>query len=169
MEGPITDFEKGQLDAVLKMGCNRDTACKYAGVSADRLLAEMQRDPTFERSILHAESQPEVRHIGNVNKASQDEKNWRSSVWWLERREREQETAHDSSQWNYPAAVRDALDRLIEVVTTEIADPSRRQAVVAELLKLAGEGADEAADSACKETVAPALLLPAAETEEEDR
>lgn len=169
MEEPITDFEKGQLDTVLKMGCSRDTACKYAGVSADRLLAEMQRDPHFERSILHAESHPEVRHIGNVNKASQDEKNWRSSVWWLERREREQDAAHDRLQWNYPTAVRDALDRLIDVVTTEIADPIRRQAIVAELLKLAGEGADEAADSACKATAAPALLLPAAETEEEDQ
>ncbi|MBA3483866.1 MAG: hypothetical protein H0T51_18835 [Pirellulales bacterium] len=169
MDGPITDFEKGQLDSVLKMGCSRDTACKYAGVSADRLLAEMQRDPTFERSILHAESHPEVRHIGNVNKASQDERNWRSSVWWLERREREQESAHDWSQWNYPAAVRDALDKLIDVVMTEIVDPVRRQAIVAELLKIAGEGVSESGDSAHTETVAPSLTLPVVDAEEEDQ
>lgn len=169
MEEPITDFEKGQLDAILKMGCNRATACKYAGVSADRLLAAMQRDPSFERSILHAESQPEVRHIGNVNKASQDEKHWRSSAWWLERREREQESAQDSSQWNYPAAVRDALDKLIDVVMTEIVDPVRRQAIVAELLKIAGEGVSESGDSEHNETVAPSLTLPAVDAEEEDQ
>ena len=32
MEAPLTDFEKGQLDMVLRLGCNRITASKYPSV-----------------------------------------------------------------------------------------------------------------------------------------
>ena len=43
-------------------------------------------EDSFARALNHAEARAELRHMANIHKASQDDKNWRTSVWWLEQR-----------------------------------------------------------------------------------
>src|SRR5687767_4056742 len=78
--------EQAKLMQVLQLGCPRSTAAKYVGLSGEQLEALLRADEQLTREVLRAEAEAEVRHMGNVHKASKDEKNWRTSVWWLEQR-----------------------------------------------------------------------------------
>ncbi len=145
MAAAVTPFEKAKFCAVLLLGCNRATACNLLGVAAERLHAEMERDAAFAVEVLRAEAQAEVDHMRNVRAAALDEKNWRGSVWWLERRDRTLDAAEDLEPWQFSAAVREALGRLVEIVLAEVVDPIRRQAIINELQATVGEGASEIA------------------------
>ena len=46
----------------------------------------MLRDADFAAEVRRAEAPVELSHMRNVQNAAQDGKNWRASVWWLERR-----------------------------------------------------------------------------------
>jgi hypothetical protein len=81
----LTEFQKGQICSAITLGSDRSTACAFAGATVAQFRAAVQQDPAFENEVIRAEAQAEVRHLGNIHKAAQDEKNWRTSVWWLER------------------------------------------------------------------------------------
>jgi hypothetical protein len=136
MEAQLTEFNKAQFCAILHLGCDRATACKFLGLSIEQLAAEIERNAEFAQQAHHAEAKAEVDHMRNVRAAALDEKNWRTSVWWLERQERELEGSEDSSLWNSPATVRATLNKLIEIVMAEVDDPIRRHAVIARLREI---------------------------------
>ena len=84
-EEQLTEFQKGQFCSAIALGSDRSTACAFAGVAAAQLRSTLRQQPDFEQQVLRVEAQAEVRHLGNIHKAAADEKNWRTSVWWLER------------------------------------------------------------------------------------
>ncbi len=127
----ITDFQKQKLLGILPLGCDRPTACKHIGVTPAQLAAELKRDPDFAKSVAHAESEIDLRHLGNLLKASLDEKNWRTSAWWLDRRARQQ-SADDRAFT--PTLVAELLDELSIAITTEIDDPALQRRVIERLL-----------------------------------
>lgn len=139
MDDSLTEQQKNQLCSIALLGCDRSTLCKYVGVSLKRLQREMQSDALFARDLLHAEADAEVRHMGNVHRASQDEKNWRTSVWWLERR-----AEVDSGEARDPAALAPemcaALEHLAEIVVAEIVDLAARESLRRRLLQVVAEG-----------------------------
>ncbi len=133
MEESLTTFDRATFCAILHLGCDRATACKFLGVSVEQLAAEIDRNAEFAQQAHRAEAKAEVDHMRNVREAALDEKNWRTSVWWLERQERELDGAEESSLWNSPATVRATLNKLIEIVMVEVDDPIRRHSVIAKL------------------------------------
>lgn len=77
----------------------------------------------------------------NIHKASSDEKNWRTSVWWWEQRglgvpEGAAEEAH------FPEAVQAALDKFAAVIVAEIPDVMGRQALIQKLLHISRESVE---------------------------
>ena len=46
----------------------------------------MQHDAEFVANVRRAEASVELSHMRNVQQAAKDKKDWRASVWWLERR-----------------------------------------------------------------------------------
>src|SRR5438128_2011358 len=85
-EQPLSDDQKRELCLITQLGCDRITARNYLAVSAEQLRAELQRNAEFARQLARAEAAAELQHMRNVHQASQADKNWRTSVWWLERR-----------------------------------------------------------------------------------
>ena len=149
MEEPLTDFKRSQFCAILLLGCDRATACKFLGLSIEQLAAEIERNAEFAQQAQHSEAKAEVDHMRNVRSAALEKKNWRTSVWWLERQERELAGPEDSLLWNSPATVRATLNQLTEIVMVEVDDPIRRQTVIAELLRIESQIArDDAATDA---------------------
>lgn len=143
----MISFEQAKFCAVLLLGCDRATACNFLGVTAERLHAEMGRDAAFAVEVLRSEAQAQVDHMRNVRAAALDEKNWRGSIWWLERRDRELGAAEDLAPWQFSAAVREALGKLVDVVLADVADPIRRQTIINELHEIVADGAG---DDACE-------------------
>jgi hypothetical protein len=82
---PFTDEQKGQICGILSIGCDRQTAASVVGCLAGDIRHAMLHDSTFAESVRRAEGGAELNHMRNVQQAAKDEKNWRASVWWLER------------------------------------------------------------------------------------
>jgi hypothetical protein len=160
MEDLLTQQNKSTMCTVLALGGDRATACKLMGVSLQQLLAEMERDPEFAKAVLNAEGKAELEHMRNVRMAAIDDKNWRGSIWWLERRDRSQDDVDEESPWSNLSFVREALAKLVEVVVAEIGDPIRRQLLVARLLEVATKAGDRGAAGLTAEHVVPALMPP---------
>jgi len=130
--------ERAKLLQVIKLGCPSATAGKYVGLTREQLDALVMRDEELMRDVLRAEADAEVRHMGNVHKAANDEKNWRTSVWWLER--------HgvvvpelDLDQPGYNEAIMYALEKFADLIVAEIPDVARRQSLLTALLHVAAE------------------------------
>jgi len=83
---PLTSEQKAQVCAIAAVGCDRQIAARYLGCCLESLRTEIERDPSFARDLVQAEAQAELGHMRNVKQAAAEEKNWRASVWWLERR-----------------------------------------------------------------------------------
>ncbi|MGI9457214.1 MAG: hypothetical protein ACR2NU_11680 [Aeoliella sp.] len=81
----MTDQQQQEICSVASVGCPRETAAASVGVSVDQIEAEIQANPAFAARLHRAEAMIEITHMQNVRQASKEEKNWRASVWWLER------------------------------------------------------------------------------------
>ncbi len=86
LSSPLTAEQKVKICTVLSVGCDRQTAADYTGCSLADIRNTMDRDDTFFNEVRHAEAQAQFRHMLTVQEASHANKEWRASVWWLERR-----------------------------------------------------------------------------------
>ncbi len=82
---PLTDEQKAQVRGVLSAGCDWHTAAGFAGCSLTAIRRAMQSDPTFAKDVRRSIAGIELNHMHSIHKAKEDPKNWRASVWWLER------------------------------------------------------------------------------------
>ena len=111
--------EEQQREAVLitSVGCDRETVAKYVGCTSAGLVEAMIGDAAFAASMLRAEASSELAHMRNVQQAGKDDKQWRASVWWLERRAPERYAKREID-----AIGRRELVRLLGIVAAGIAD-----------------------------------------------
>jgi hypothetical protein len=136
MDARLTEKSKGQIAAALKLGNTRETAAHVVGLTSEELLAEVERDPRLERDLRQAEAAAEIQHMQTVHKAAQDEKNWRSSVCWLERRDRQRAATAKWGLADVTAAIQDAVNRLLQVILNEVPELRRRHAILSRLLNI---------------------------------
>jgi hypothetical protein len=123
---------------MLMVGCDRETAGNYLGFSHSQLRHELQRDGEFLRQVLQAEAAAEFHQIRNLHEATKDSKQWRASVWWLERKiperfARRAANAVSATEW------RQFLDTLAEMIVMEISSEADRQRLLARLSEIAEE------------------------------
>ena len=83
---PALRRTEATMSAILSIGCDRETAANYTNCSLSDIRREMLRDVAFAAEVLQAEAASELAHMRNVQNAAGENKNWRASVWWLERR-----------------------------------------------------------------------------------
>ena len=152
----LNSFERSRIVELLRMGCPRAAGAKYLGLTPEELEAEVAQDETLAKELLRAEGTAVLLHMGNVRKAANDEKNWRTSVWWLE-----QQTRHDKATGptgpTLQEAVREALERFAELIVNEIPDVERRQRLLTQLINITTECAGAIGQSQVID-VEPALL-----------
>jgi hypothetical protein len=82
----LTLEQKGQICGILSVGCDRETAAAFIGCSPADIARAMRHDDPFANDVRRTEASAELSHMRNVQQAAKDVKNWRASVWWLERR-----------------------------------------------------------------------------------
>ena len=82
----LTAEQQGQVYGILSVGCDRETAANYIGCSLADIVRAMRQDAEFGASVRRTEAAAELSHMRTVQNAAKDEKHWRASVWWLERR-----------------------------------------------------------------------------------
>lgn len=82
----LTELQKAQICTVLSIGCDRQTAVDYTGCSLKQLRNAMRNDTAFATELRRAEASAELTHMRNVQELAKVKKDWKASVWWLERR-----------------------------------------------------------------------------------
>jgi hypothetical protein len=131
----LTAEQKGRVHGILSVGCDRETAANFIGCSLVDFAEAMKRDSEFAASVRKTEAAVELAHMRTVQQAAKEEKNWRASVWWLERRSPERfgsrgagtvTTKHLKAFLNVAGAVLNA----------EIQDPADRERVMNRLTEL---------------------------------
>ncbi len=137
----LTDDQKREATLIISVGCDRETAAKYVGCTPASLEETAHADPAFAVALRRAEAGCELAHMRNLQQAARDERHWRASVWWLERRAPERYARRDVG-----AVSRRELVRFLGAVASGIAGVVRheedRQRVLDKLSELANSFAD---------------------------
>ncbi len=138
----FSDDEKREFCLMVSMGCDRETACKYLGKTAVKLRGELEQAPDFQRQLLRAEATSEFNHMRNIHNAAKDEKHWRVSVWWLERRSPERYGRRTPGVVT-EAQLRQVLEELADAIAGEISDQEDRSRLLVRLNQVAQRANDE--------------------------
>lgn len=132
----FSDDQKRECCLMISIGCDRETACNYLGKTAEELRGALRLDEVFRRQLLRAEATPEFNHMRNLYNAAKDEKHWRASVWWLERRAPERYARRAPDALTAPQ-LRQVIEELAETIVGEVDDPQDRQRLLARLVQIA--------------------------------
>lgn len=89
-DDPVIDtFDEAtqkQLASLVLVGCTLRTAARVAGIDRQRLRAVLEHDRKLSERLLVAEAVCEFTHLERLREVSKDPKNYRVSIWLLERR-----------------------------------------------------------------------------------
>lgn len=131
----LTDDQRQQYCSLLMIGCDRDTASKYLGFTTQQLDEILQENAEFMRQALKAEGAAEFHQMKNLHEATKDAKQWRASVWWLERRAparfaRRAANAITATEWN------SFLTAIVDAIVAEVTSEADRQRLIARIARL---------------------------------
>ncbi len=158
MPDPLPQFsqqQKRDFCLMISVGCDRETACKYWGWTAADLHRVLDDDHEFARQLLRAEGTAEFAHMRNLHNAAKEEKNWRVSVWWLERRSPERfarRAPNVLTATQMSAIIEELADGIAEEITNQD-DRRRLLNRLAQIGRAMQHETFEAADTNSSETV----------------
>jgi hypothetical protein len=132
----LTDEQKGQICGVLSVGCDWQTAANLVGCLLSDIRRSMRHDPQFAASIHRAEAGAELSHMRTIQQAAKEAKNWRASVWWLERHSPERFGARGAGVVT-ARQLKAFMAILAEVLREDVQSDSDRRKIVARLKSLA--------------------------------
>lgn len=128
----LSEIEKSQFCAIIRLGCDRATACMRLGVTPAQLRIELAQDEAFAKNVRRSAAEIELEHMRNLRKAGEDPKNWRVSQWWLERRAPQRYAARTFGAVS--AEQLDALfDQLAEIIAEHVPHVDLATAIVERL------------------------------------
>lgn len=159
----LEDFERTKICDVVKFGCGREAAAKYVGLTLEQLETELVRDEELAKDLLRAEGAAVLSYMGKVRKAADEEKHWRSSVWWLEQQARIDKLS-GPDRLTFTEAVLETLNRFAEMIVAEVSDVKRRNALLTKLTNIAAQGVGKVDESQVID-VEPSLLTSSSATE----
>lgn len=115
----LDDRKKGDIVAILSVGCSRKTAARYVGCSVRTIANTARRDPAFAEALAQAESRLEIKLMKNIGSAAEKAQYWRAAAWALERRNPDDYAPRPRNVVTWEQ-VRQLLDLLADVVVEEV-------------------------------------------------
>ena len=125
----LDPIEKQQVCSIVQLGCPRATAAKQVGCALSSIRAAARGDPQFAAELQRAEAQNELSLMKNVFVAAQEPKNWRASVWALERAYPERYLRRAPGTIPFDQLVH-LVDAMVRVIAEEVDDPECRERIV---------------------------------------
>jgi hypothetical protein len=126
----LADEQKGQVCGILSVGCDRETAANFVGCTVAEIGRTMKQDPAFAANVRRTEAATELAHMRNVQQAAKDPKNWRASVWWLERHSPERFGRRGAGQVTV-RQLETFMETITGILSNEIPNDDDRQRVIA--------------------------------------
>ena len=125
----LDPIEKQQVCSIVQLGCPRATAAKQVGCTISSIRFAAQGDPQFAAELQRAEAQNELSLMKNVFVSAQEPKNWRASVWALERMYPERYLRRAPETIPIDQLVR-LVDVMVRLIAEEVNDPECRERIV---------------------------------------
>jgi hypothetical protein len=132
----LTRQQKDTICGILSVGCDRQTAADYVGCSLADMRCQMQHDGQFLADVRRAEAGTELSHMRIVQETAKTKKDWRASVWWLERRSPER-FARRSPGAITMRQLKSFVAILVDALRENIASHEDRDRVIARLKAIA--------------------------------
>jgi hypothetical protein len=85
----VSEFDRERVLGLVRAGADQAIAAALAGISSQDLEQMKALDEELERELRKAGAEAALLHMRNIHEAAKDPRNWRLSVWWLERRTQE--------------------------------------------------------------------------------
>lgn len=140
----LTPEQKREVCTIAAVGCDRQIAARYLGCGPAELNAAIEADAQFARDLAQAEAGAELVHMKNLKEAAQEEKNWRASVWWLERRAPDRYGRREAGSLT-PRQVGQFVESLSQIIAEEVRDADDRDRLLQRLTELATEATGQQA------------------------
>jgi hypothetical protein len=131
----LNEEQRHTICLLLSTGCDRETAAKFVGCSMNDIRRSMLRDPTFADEVHRAEAASELAHMRNVQHAARDKKDWRASVWWLERHSPERFGRRSAGTFT-TSQLKSFIAQLASAVTEAVKDPDDLRRLLTRLAEL---------------------------------
>lgn len=124
---PVLDHvKKGQILAILSVGCSRRIAARYVGCSPTTIQNTAEREPEFAKQLHRADHGAEIEYLKRIRTAAQKEQYWRAAAWALERLNPEDFASRPLDVLTYEQ-VKTLVTRLAEVVIAQISRADHRK------------------------------------------
>jgi hypothetical protein len=137
----LADEQKAAIYGILSVGCDRQTAADFVGCTLVDFGRAMRQDREFAASVRRTEATVELNHMRNVHKLATGEddekKEWRASVWWLERRSPERFGARSAGTVTARQLIRFS-SMLAGILADEIHDEADRNRVLLRMDRVVG-------------------------------
>jgi hypothetical protein len=146
LETTLDEIKRAEVCALLACGCSRETAAGYVGSTVEDLDQAASRDADFAAQIVRAESNAELSHVRNVHNAGNDVKNWRASVWMLERRFPERFGKRDPEVVTRPQ-MQQMMKRLSNVLLEVVPDEAQREKILQSIQQISKRPSEEGSRS----------------------
>lgn len=158
----LTDEQQTQICGILTVGCDRQTAANYVGCKLAAIRNQMRRDSAFLARVLRAEASAEFNHMCNVQESAKGKKDWRASVWWLERRSPERFARRDPGTITV-RQLKAFIAMLADALANDVTNAADRQRVLSRLQALAESSSQLLADMHASPADSAVVALPTAE------
>lgn len=132
----LTESQQRDVLLIVGVGCDRSVAASYAGVDPRAIDATAEASGAFARELARAEANAELMHVQNIRQAAKDEKNWRASVWWLERVFPERYARKESGGVS-PGDIQSLLQQVAEAIAESVQTSEERAALLRRIDSLA--------------------------------
>jgi hypothetical protein len=125
VDKPVREMVAG----LIRLGCDLRTASWAAGRSPVEVKRDLEANADFVREVKQAESTFEYKHLQHLEEAAKDKKNWRVSMWLLERR------LPDKYEKQRPRTVKESqlmplLKSLADAIVDGVEDDEQRAALL---------------------------------------
>lgn len=134
----LNEEQQREVCLILSVGCGRDTAARYVGCTPLALAETVLADAAFARDVARAEAGIELAHMRSIQQAARDERHWRASMWWLERRAPDQ-YARRGANVVTAAELRGLVQKLGAAIAEEVTGQQDRHRLLQRLEQLALE------------------------------
>jgi hypothetical protein len=138
----LTEETQREFCAMLAMGCDQETACKYLEIDLPVFQRALTELPNFHRRLLRAEGTAEFGHMRVLHDASREPKNWRISVWWLQRHAPERFIPRTPGALT-PLQLKRIVEDLTHVISEEVTQQRDQQRILERLAKIAESLSDQ--------------------------
>ncbi|MEQ8849083.1 hypothetical protein [Botrimarina sp.] len=128
----LSEEQKRDAALVVAAGCGRQTAADFVGCTIEQIQQAELTQPEFARELRRAEASCEIAHMRCVRQASNESRQWRSSVWWMET-VRPERYGRGRSESLTRAAVNNFLSELAEAVAEEVRGDCDRERLLRRL------------------------------------